>query len=265
MKTTRCMCGAIGAGFGLLLACAAMADTVYLRNGKSSIPAKSITWRESAQEYRVETMDNMTLTFQRNQVARLDITKPADIDRAQQMIASGQPDAAITVLNDVIEKYRMRNWDNVARELLATIYLQRKDPKKAIALLEDYFRAAGQSEGQAKLRKVYWIALNEAERFSTLKKELDTVIINGPRDAAAEAQIMRGDMARKQGSKEDAFKDYMRTALLFKDVKSVQPEALFKAAEILDEMRDPRGDLLRKEIVAEHPESEYAKKLRGKV
>jgi hypothetical protein len=45
----------------------------------------------------------------------------------------------------------------------------------------------------------------------------------------------------------------------------VQPEALFKAAEILEEMRDPRADEMKKKLVQEYKDSEYAAKLSGKI
>lgn len=240
------------------------ADTVYLAN-KQTLAAKSIIWRESTSEYRIETTDNLIMTFGKDKIARLDIAKPPDIDKAQQMIASGQIDPAIPILNNLIETYRMRVWDNKAREMLAKIYIQKKEPKKAISLLEDYFRLAGAGEGQAALRRVYWEALILAERFSTLKKELEDIIATGPRDAVALAQIVRGDMYRSQDKKEEAFKDYMRTGLLFKDIKASAAEALFKAAEMLDLMRDPRATMLRKELVQDYPDSKFAAEARGKM
>lgn len=251
-----------------LAACALQAssvfgvDTVYLANGQT-LSAKSIVWRESTGEYRIETTDNLILPVPKAQVARLDIAKPPDFDKAQQMVAGSQVDAAIPILTGLIEAYRMRVWDNKAREILANIYLnQKNDPKKAIALLEDCLRTP--SEGQADLRRAYWTALIKLERFSTLTKELDDIIATGPRDAVAVAQIVRGDMFRAREKKEEAFKDYMRTALLFKDIKSAAPEALFKAAEMLDLMHDQRATLLRKELIQDYPDSKYAAEARGK-
>jgi hypothetical protein len=48
-------------------------------------------------------------------------------------------------------------------------------------------------------------------------------------------------------------------------VKAAQPEALFKAAEVLDELRDPRADQLRKQLVGEYPTSEFAAKAKAKL
>ena len=104
--------------------------------------------------------------------------------------------------------------------------------------------------------------LEGAQQFSTLKTELDTVIAGGNRDMAALAQLIRGDMYLAQGQKQDALYDYLRTVVLYEQVKEVQPEALFKAAQMLEELRDPRATDLRKKLVADFPASDYAKRVR---
>ena len=76
--------------------------------------------------------------------------------------------------------------------------------------------------------------------------------------------MMRANMNRQTGLKEAAFLDYMRVVTLYKDVKGLPPEALYKAAEILEETRDPRADQLRKRLAAEYRDSEWAAKLGGR-
>ena len=61
--------------------------------------------------------------------------------------------------------------------------------------------------------------------------------------APAAAVLMRAEMYRGQSQKEEALIDYLKVAVLFEDVAATHPEALFKAAEVLDEMRDPRAAL----------------------
>ena len=73
----------------------------------------------------------------------------------------------------------------------------------------------------------------------------------------------RGDVFRAEGKREDAILDYMRVVLMFEEARSAQAEALFKAAQVLDEMRDPRAEELKKKLVSLYPDSVYAKKLGG--
>jgi hypothetical protein len=50
---------------------------------------------------------------------------------------------------------------------------------------------------------------------------------------------------------------------MYNDVVSVQPEALYKGVILLDEMRHPRADDLRKRLMSSYPDSSYARKLGG--
>jgi hypothetical protein len=52
----------------------------------------------------------------------------------------------------------------------------------------------------------------------------------------------------------------LKVAVLFEDVPAIHPEALYKAAEVLDEMRDPRAAEMRKKLKAQYPGSSWAKK-----
>jgi len=168
------------------------------------------------------------------------------------------------LLDGIVTAYKMLTWDNEARKALAQIYLSKNDAKKAALALDDYLASVPKSEVPLDVQVLYWKALMGADRASTLKKELDAIVAGTDREAAGAAQLMRGNMDRQAGLKEAAFLDYMRVYELFKDVKSVQPEALFKAAELLEEMRDPRSEQLRKRLAQEYKDSEWAAKLGGR-
>lgn len=246
----------------LALPGAQAANVVYLVNGQS-IEAKSVQWRESAQEYRIETPDGTIIPKAKKDIERFDIEAPAEMSQAEQMMASGQMDAALPLLQKVVDSYRMIVWDNKARALQAQIYARKQDPKKAVSVLDEAFKTMDPAEIDLPLRRLYWECLLGADRTAALKKDLDETIAAGSRESAAEAQVMRGNMSRAQGAKEDALLDYLRTVLLFEDVKSVQPEALAKTAQLLDELRDPRAAEMRKRLMQEYPESDEAKALSG--
>ena len=57
----------------------------------------------------------------------------ADTAEAMQLVAAKQPDAAIPLLEGLTTSYKMRNWDNEARKVMAQIYLGKNDAKKAAA------------------------------------------------------------------------------------------------------------------------------------
>ena len=258
-------CGTILAAGVLVLSATvtARADKVVLTNDRE-IEAKKVSWRPSAQEYRVEMADGTILPFPKNQIARLQIDKPADFEKATQLVAAKQADAAIPLLDGLVTSYAMLNWDNEARKALAQIYMGKNDAKKAASMFDDYLANMPKGEVPIDVQLMYWKALLAADRASTLKKELDAATLGTERELAAAAQLMRGSVDRQAGLKEAAFTDYMRAYELFKDVKSVPPEALFRAAELLEEMRDARSEQLRKRLAQEYKDSEWAAKLGGR-
>ncbi len=254
----------IGAGIGLTLAVVGSlpaANVIYLKNGQT-IPARSIQWREGAQEYRVEdTKTGSIIPIPLAQVQRLEIDKPANFEALKSQVEGGQADAAIPGLQAMIDEYKMRLWDNQARELLGKAYFAKRDYKKAGNVLEDLFKQALPSQITPALRRFYWETLMLIpERQSSLKKDIEATIATGPRDLAAAAVLMRAEMYRGQSQKEEALIDYLKVAVLFEDVAATHPEALFKAAEVLDEMRDPRAAEMRKKLNAQYPASTWAKK-----
>lgn len=254
----------MAAGIGWTLAgvsAATAANVMYMKNGQT-IPAKSIQWREGAQEYRVEDVKTGSIIpIPLAQVQRLDIDKPADYDRAKGMVEGGQADAAIPVLQKMLDDYKMLVWDNRARELLGKAYFQKRDYKKAGTILEELFKDALPSQITPELRRFYWETLMLIpERQSSLKKDIEATISGDSRELAAAAILMRAELARSQGQKEDALVDYLKVAILFEDIAATHPEALYKAAEVLDEMRDPRAAEMRKKLKAQYPASSWAKK-----
>lgn len=240
------------------------ATVVHLTNGKS-MQVQSLQWRESSQEYRLTMPDGTVLPLRKNQIERLEVDKPAEFDKASQMVDGKQYAQAIPILEAMISEYAMRVWDNQARYLLAQAYMGMNNSKKAAQVLDDYVAQVSKAQLPAEVILFYWNVLLSADRGASLKKELDDVIATGSREMVAAAQIMRGNLSRQAGQKDAALLDYLRVILLFESVKTVQPEALFRAAELLDEMRDPRAEGLRKKLVTEYKDSPYAAQLGGKM
>ena len=78
---------------------------------------------------------------------------------------------------------------------------------------------------------------------------------------------MRGDVQLDQNNVELAALDYLRTAILFADVKdaAILGEATYKAAAALEQLRDPRAKDMYKKVVSDYGASPYAAQARGKI
>ena len=259
-------CAAAAAALGLLVPAAALAaNTVYLTNGKS-IVAKSIQWRDATKDYQVEPVDSAgaTVPIPLKDVDRLEIDRPAAWDKAAQAISANQPDAAIPLLEGVIVSHKMLVWDNRARDALARIYMQRKNYAKAIAVLQDELANAPKQAVSPDVRRMYWEALLQTSQTNALRKELDEAVATGAGGAAAVALVIRGNMLRDDGHPDEALADYLGAVLFYEGVKEVQPEALYKAAELLDDLKDPRAAEYRALLTQKYGESDFAKKLADK-
>lgn len=243
----------------LLAAAESRADQLVMKNGQV-MEAKSIRFKPSTLEYVVVTAEGTTVPVPAKSVDHAVTARPPALDTAIASVSAGKFDAAIPVLDTVILENTGLEWDNVARDVLGVAYTGKKDYKKAVSTFKEILDSMPPERISLAVRRHYWEALKGAELFSMLKKDLDDVIARGARDTAAMAQLLRGDMFLAQGQKNEALLDYLRTVILYEKEASVRPEALFKAAGLLEELRDPRAAELRKKLAEEYPNSPYVKK-----
>lgn len=204
------------------------------------------------------------VTYMRGQYIRAVADKPADFDRARQLAAQKKFDEAIALLNSIIQSYRFLDWDNQARIALAQVQSAKGDPAAAADTFDQLFRANPDSKKDSAILGAYHQALLDSKQFPKLEPELDALAAKGSRADAARAQVMRGDIKLSQGQLEGAALDYLRSAILFESEKAVLPEALFKAAETLEKMRDPRAKDLFRRVAQEFPGSPFAQRAAGK-
>ena len=159
----------------------------------------------------------------------------------------------------------MLKWDITAARWLAEAYLNLNKLSQAETMCEKVFRQNPAAKTSGELSRIYWEVLEKANKHATLEMILKDAIRSGGREVAAVAQIKRGDMANSKGKTKEALIDgYLRTAILFRDVKSVQPEALFKATKALKKIgKVTDAEKMRKRLLEGYPESRYAQQLRG--
>jgi tetratricopeptide (TPR) repeat protein len=201
-----------------------------------------------------------TRSFYPGQYTKAVVDKPAEIDNATKLIDARQYDEAIKVLEDVVIRYRFLDWDLQARALLPQVFEKKGDLINAVGAFEKLFAASPKSKEDPALEWSYRETLLKAKQYDKLETALNTVIAGGSRPDAARAQIMRGDIRASQGQLDAAVLDYLRTVVLFESEKDAQPEALFKAAETLKALRDPRADGFYKKLIEQYPGNPYSQK-----
>lgn len=203
-------------------------------------------------------------TFLKGQYAQAVADKPDDFDKARKLIEMGKYDEALPILNNIVSKYKFLYWDSQAQALLPNVYVGKGDYVAAVKAYEELFANAPKAR-EGDLVWGYRDVLIKAKQYGRLSSELDEVIASGSRGDAAKAQILRGDISRAKGQVEPAALDYLRTVVLFKDAKDQQAEAHFKAAEMLEQLRDRRAQDLYRVVVEEYGDSPYAKQARSKM
>ncbi len=241
------------------LAFSAQAETgVLLKNGRR-LTGKLLEWRDSTQEY-VLTTDETTLPIPLAQVARVVVDKPSEFDQAVAQAKARQFEQAIPKLESIIRRYKRMNWDAEAALVLAEACLEANNPRKAVSAMESLFAVVSREQVPATLQMTYWKALLASGATDQLQKELDKVIGTGAPEMVAVVYVVRGNAFLKTGQEDEALSDFLKVITLFQNQKEVQPEALFRAADLLDKAGDPRGADLRQKLGKEYPGNPFAVK-----
>lgn len=252
------------AGVGVMvvsgLALSAQASLIVLKNGRS-VTGKSIEWRESTRDYLVIN-EGASMPVPEDQVSKMEIDKPAELDRAKGLVASRQFAQALPLLDGIIQKYRKLSWDVDAMKLQAQCYIEMNDSKKAAVAIDALFNAGGTLAPA--LQMTYWKALQKSGDTKRLHQELNRTMGTGAPDLVAAAYLIRGNLYLEDGDQDAALSDYIKIVTLFKAAKAVQPEALYNAADLLDKAKDPRAADMRKILMQDYKNSEFAAKAAAK-
>ncbi len=245
-----------------LLAMSAPAAVVVLKDGKQ-VQGSQVRVKSDGSVSIITAQGN--LTYAKGQYIKVVADKPANFDELMKQVAAGQGAAAIAPLKQLILDNRGMGWDDQGRILLGKVYYTQGKYADAITVYEELFKSNPEAQNKPDIQSAYREALMKAGDTGKLTGSLDSAIKSGNREEAARAQMQRGDMKMSRGQTEEAVMDYLRTALLFRDVPATQPEALYKAAEGLTQLRDPRAKNLYQDIVDSFPDSEYAAQARTKI
>ena len=213
------------------------------------------------------TTDMGVRTFPKGSYLKAVADKPAEYDQAVAAMKAQKYDEAAKLLEGVVARFRYLGWDVEAAKVLPQVLLGKGDAEGAVKAYGQLFVI---SPAEKQNPDVAWgmrRAMLQAKQYPALLLQLDAVAAAGPRTEAARAQIMRGDIQLSQNNVELAAMDYLRTAILFQDVRdaAIQGEACYKAAAALEQMRDPRAKDMYKKVVTEYGASPYAAQAQGKI
>lgn len=228
---------------------------VILTNG-SRVEGRNL--RLNAQgDYVLEGNEGIR-TFRAGQVDRAEADKPAGYDEAWAL-RSSQPDEALRRLTQIARSYRGLGWDAQAWFAVAEIAGQLGRDEEAIQAYERMPIRAFQSND---VRLKYWSALVRTQKYAKLMPILDQAIRTADRPMSARATLMRGNARLGKGQQEPALLDYLRVWTLYGDVRETQPEALYRAADLLQQLQDQRAEKLFEELEREYPDSPWAGRAR---
>ena len=230
---------------------ATAANVLHLAGGKN-MAFKTIRWDAPNNQFLVQPASGGDVFYPvaKKDVVRLEMDPPPEMVQAQQLLAANRHTEAIAPLQAVVSNCKGLTWDNTAREMLAGIYVKAGEPAKAIKMVDELMAAGASASISPGLRTEYWKALLALDPKSLKAlKDLDEAIATGPREGVPVAQVMRGDLRRAAGRKEEALQDYLRTILFFENAGAVRMDALNKAIALLEEQGDTaRANALRQKL-----------------
>lgn len=221
-----------------------------------------IRWRARDKNYVVSVTKGKTavdMERKRDDVMSLDIPKPANFDKAVQLVESGSGAAAIGILQKIVDDYVMLQWDKPAGRYLALAHLAANHAQKAYDVCQKVVSQDREAAYRGDLAPAYWQALLKLGKTEQLEGLLKKAASSGDRAASAAALVMRGDIivARSNNSPDalrEALRDgYMRVVLMYRDAPcaDARADALAKAAQCFDRLgQSSRAETLRTQAKA---------------
>jgi TolA-binding protein len=194
------------------------------------------------------------------------VDEPADFARAVKLAKDRQHDEAIKILKEIVKNYRYLEWGQKAQRMLGAAHVGKGDFKAAVQTFQELLAEAPELQKDGEVQAGYMKALEGVGDMEKLGPLLNQAIADGPRNAAAQAQVLRGNMRLKEGDLEGALYDFLRTADFFREAAEVQPEALLRTAECFEKRGDEKtAALYYGKLAKEYPASPLAAQARDKL
>ena len=269
-KKNRCRIGAtaVRSLFALLLlgsgaAWSQVPGKIQKVNGQ--VIQGTIKWKASTREYVITKASGVALNIKADEVASVQVAKPTGLDDAVKKAREGRYAAAVPTLQKVFESYTMLEHDITAARWLGEAYLKTGRAKDAAAVCKQIVDNYSASALTGELAGIYIDALIEDRQYGAARSILEVMIQSGSRGAAAVAQNKRGSIDMQEGRFREALIDgYLRTIVLFAEVKDAQPEALYHAVKCFEQLgQTGHADRMRKKLLEEFPQDSYSTRLRS--
>ncbi len=221
-----------------------------------------IKWRPRDKQYVVSVKKGKTavdMERKKDDVTGLDIPKPANYDKAVQMVESGSGAAAIGILQKIVDEYVMLQWDKPAGRYLALAHIAANHAQKAYEICQKIISGDKEAAYKGDLAPAYWQALLKLGKFDQLENCLKKAASAGDRASSAAALVMRGDIiVAKSNDAPDQLKKaltdgYLRVALMYQDpeCRRERAEAMVRAASCFDKLgQAARAETLRTQAKA---------------
>lgn len=243
--------------FGMV---AAMAANAFAISGSISTELETVSgeikWQPRAKAYLIEK-GRISREIKIDDVTGVDIPKPANFDRAVQMVEAGQGASAVGILAKIVTDYRMLQWDKPAARYLALAHLAAGNAQKAYEVCQSVVSEDKSAAYTGDMAAAYWQAMMKLGKFDQLEGLLKKAASSGDRSASAAALVMRGDMIMNSASDDNskvrqAMTDgYLRVWLMYQEpeCRRERVEAGMKAAAAFDRLgQTARAERLRAQV-----------------
>ena len=223
-----------------------------------------VRYLAASKQFEIKKKRNVIVRINASDVDRVHVKKqPAQLAAAVTAVNDRKFMSAIGPLKEIKESYQMFGPDLVAARYLAIAYLGMNKTAEAVRMCEDVLRSNPRAADSGAFAYVYWDALLKEEMHGKLLRILNDAVQRGSRDVAAVALVKRGNIyMEKRDAKRALLDGYLRTVLMFRDVKAIQPEALYQAIKAHEALNEHHhAERWRKMLLSGYPSSEYAKKL----
>ncbi len=192
-------------------------------------------------------------------VAKVEVQTPQNLKQAIQTKNTAQLEA-------IMKQYVMLQYDVVAGNYLARIYLGQNKPADALRACQAVIASNPDAGVTSDLAPVYWKSLLATGQGASLGPTLDEAVRTAPPSIAAGALNVRGDLLRAENKLKEALVDgYLRVIVFHRQQRDAMSEALYKAMEVFETLgQSQHAEKMRTELLTRYSDSDEAKKLRGK-
>jgi tetratricopeptide (TPR) repeat protein len=253
---------------GLLLAALpARAKPFVIRADGTRVEGESISSSADASGITVTLVTGQgRFDFKPGQYREAGADKPADFDAANAAAAAKDFAKADEAFQRVIRQNIGLGWDIQAAVRAINMHVQRGDGPGAARIAELIGRLNKAAISRSPdMQWVVWKAQVANKEFDKVEMEARKAIAEGAPDLAARAYMARGDSLAAKSLHKEAVLDYLRVALLFESQKEVAPEALYKAAQSMEALKDAtRAKEMYARLAQEHPRSPFAELAKAK-